>query len=256
MPMSRMTLLSVSVTGSRCDTSALRPMAVATADRASSSGTPAANSAPKVSSRIPSVIGRLSFSAREKSSTRPGRRWRGRATRRRPRRSAGRAARGRPQRWRQGPPGPCRRHGRTRRRRWRRRRRGRRAGSLTGRPAAKVSSPTVATCGRAGQPGAQLVGSTAGRGRVESAVARGPGSGPARSASAGKPACSTTRSARPDSPVPCSAEVRSRVPAAPPATNTTATKTNQPISAFSRCRVLQRASRQHEPAGRDGLGRR
>ena len=67
MPMSRMTLLSVSVTGITCDTSALRPMAAATADSASTSGTPAAISAPKVSSRIPSVMGRLSFSAREKS---------------------------------------------------------------------------------------------------------------------------------------------------------------------------------------------
>ena len=42
-------------------------MAAATADSASSSGTPAANSAPKVSSRMPRVIGRLSVSARWKS---------------------------------------------------------------------------------------------------------------------------------------------------------------------------------------------
>ena len=44
-------------------------MAVPTADRASSTGTPAAMIAPKVSSRMPSVIGRLSFSARMKSSS-------------------------------------------------------------------------------------------------------------------------------------------------------------------------------------------
>ena len=44
-------------------------MAVPTAERASRTGTPAAMIAPKVSSRMPSVIGRLSFSARMKSSS-------------------------------------------------------------------------------------------------------------------------------------------------------------------------------------------
>jgi hypothetical protein len=44
------------------------PIAAATADSASSTGTVAASNAPKVSSRISSVTGRLNSSARLKSS--------------------------------------------------------------------------------------------------------------------------------------------------------------------------------------------
>ena len=245
MPMSRMTLLSVSVTGVTCDTSALRPMAAATADRASTSGTPAAIRAPKVSSRITSVMGRLSFSAREKSDET----WSPIAT-------SSEAS----------PTSAIRRSG------WPRATAAvaaRTAGTLssaavtasspvasptestTGRIAAlpswaKVSSPTVATCGSA----VSRVRSWSAAPRAAAGSRRPAPAGLIRTRSvgvAGKPACSTTRSAVPDSPVPCSAEVRRRVPAAPPATNTTATKTNQPITAFSRCRVLQRASRSTNP---------
>ena len=62
-----MTLLSASWAGMRYDVSDDSPIAEATADRASRRGTPAAMSAPKATSRIASVTGRLKSSARWKS---------------------------------------------------------------------------------------------------------------------------------------------------------------------------------------------
>ena len=66
--MSRTTLDVVSVTGSRCEVSADSPSAAATEVSASSTGTAAASSAPNATTRITSVTGRLSTSARWKSS--------------------------------------------------------------------------------------------------------------------------------------------------------------------------------------------
>ena len=57
-----------SPSGTICDGSATSPSAAITADRPSSSGTPAATSAPKASTRITSVIGSESVSAFLKSS--------------------------------------------------------------------------------------------------------------------------------------------------------------------------------------------
>ena len=62
-----MTLLSASCAGTRWEVRADSPIADATADRARSTGTPAAISAPKATSRITSVTGRLNTSARWKS---------------------------------------------------------------------------------------------------------------------------------------------------------------------------------------------
>jgi hypothetical protein len=67
IPISRITLDIESLTGIRCDTSADRPIAAATDDSASSTGTPAASSAPNARTRIASEIGTESFSARSKS---------------------------------------------------------------------------------------------------------------------------------------------------------------------------------------------
>ena len=58
-----------SPSGTICDGSATRPSAAITADRPSSSGTPAATSAPKASTRMISVIGSESVSAFLKSSS-------------------------------------------------------------------------------------------------------------------------------------------------------------------------------------------
>ena len=58
-----------SPSGNSCDGSATRPSAAATADNPSSSGTPAATSAPKASTRMISVIGSESVSAFLKSSS-------------------------------------------------------------------------------------------------------------------------------------------------------------------------------------------
>jgi hypothetical protein len=57
-----------SPSGTICDGSAISPSAAITADRPSSSGTPAATSAPKAKTRITSVIGSDSVSAFLKSS--------------------------------------------------------------------------------------------------------------------------------------------------------------------------------------------
>ena len=70
MPISRITLLVVSVAGTRCEASVDRPMAAITEESASSTGTPAAISAPNATIRIASVTGRLRISARWKSSPR------------------------------------------------------------------------------------------------------------------------------------------------------------------------------------------
>jgi hypothetical protein len=65
--MSRITLPIDSFAGIRWEASADSPIAEPTADIASSSGTPAAISAPKATSRITRVSGRLISSARWKS---------------------------------------------------------------------------------------------------------------------------------------------------------------------------------------------
>ena len=70
MPISRTTLLVVSVAGTRCEASVDSPMAAITDETASSTGTPAAISAPNATMRIASVTGRLRISARWKSSPR------------------------------------------------------------------------------------------------------------------------------------------------------------------------------------------
>ena len=58
-----------SPSGTICDGSATSPSAAITADRPSSSGTPAATSAPNANTRISSVIGSESVSAFLKSSS-------------------------------------------------------------------------------------------------------------------------------------------------------------------------------------------
>jgi hypothetical protein len=70
MPISRIMLDVLSVAGIRCEASADRPSAAPTADIASSTGTPAAISAPNTSSMITSVTGMLISSAFWKSSPR------------------------------------------------------------------------------------------------------------------------------------------------------------------------------------------
>ncbi len=63
MPISRMTLAGGVGRGTRCEASVERPIAAATEESASSTGTPAAISAPNARIRMASVTGRLSSSA-------------------------------------------------------------------------------------------------------------------------------------------------------------------------------------------------
>ena len=200
-----------------------------TADRASSSGTPAANSAPKVEQqdaerdRQAQLLGPLEVVETDVADGVVDRRVadlgdrqvgvRARRPpavaastvvdpRRRPRSSAGVAGQ-------------------------RRRRRGR-PGSI-GRPPSsdRTSSPTDATCGSAVERRCAARRRTA-RASAGSSCCRLRAWIRTRSVrSAGKPACSTARSARPDSPAPVSPSVSSRVPAAPPPTTATAT-TDEP----------------------------
>ncbi len=67
MPISRITLPVASPIGTRCEASVDRPMAAATEESASSTGTPAAISAPNAMIRMSRVTGRLSISAFWKS---------------------------------------------------------------------------------------------------------------------------------------------------------------------------------------------
>ena len=67
MPISRMTWLVEPLSGKTCEASPDRPIAAATADIASRTGTPAAMIAPNATSRMSSVTGRLRNSARSKS---------------------------------------------------------------------------------------------------------------------------------------------------------------------------------------------
>ena len=73
--------------------------------------------------------------------------------------------------------------------------------------------------------------------------------------SAGKPACSRRRSARPDSPAPVSPSVRVLVPAIDPPATAATTRAIHSSSAVHRCRVLQRASRSAAPGRRVGASR-
>ncbi len=68
MPISTIMLVTVSSAWIRCETGARMPIVAATLVPASSTGMPAAISAPNASSIRISVIGRLSVSAEERSS--------------------------------------------------------------------------------------------------------------------------------------------------------------------------------------------
>ena len=67
MPISRIIDDVVPESGMRCETSAASPVAAATADSASSTGTPAAMIAPNAISRISRVTGRLKVAAAPRS---------------------------------------------------------------------------------------------------------------------------------------------------------------------------------------------
>ena len=216
-------------------------MAVPTAESASSTGTPAANRAPNVSSRMPNVMGRLSSSARRKSpatrsfmpaftdavpacaTVRSG--WSAAtcavAASSAGTRSSARADAAVPV---ASPTSIV-------------------TGSIAERPSLESTrsptSPTSSSRPNAARSSAATVSACA----CARVSPTGAWTRTCSVASAGKPASSSSRSARPDSPEPDSAPVSVRMPTAPPAPTATTTSSSQSRTAVHRCVALQRASR-------------